>query len=179
MRATRILLGLALVGLALACEPDPADLAIGTVEPALSLHASTMGYMGLNMGATVNRNEIGCRIPDGVGEWFPDDGWTLPCTMEIATNSKNMNAMIIVKASGVPNPTGRTVRWGPFNTPQVWADGYAPDVTEPPYPCFLLGPDYDLANPLYTINWWSYVTPSGEAKLVCHYQKKWEFQWPG
>ena len=142
-----------------------------------------MGYMGLKSGgplsngASVHKDEIGCRVIDGEGNWFPDTGWDLPCTREVATNSKNMNAMIVVMASGVPNPTGKTVHWGPYNPGAAWAAEY-PDLEGPPYPCFLLGTDYDLDNPLFTINWSASVTPSGEGKLVCHYQKRWEFQWP-
>ena len=179
MKATRVVIALALLGLAVGCEPDPASLDLDTVEPAPALFAPMTANMGSDMGAVIHKGDIGCRVVDGAGNWFPEDGWTLPCTIELATNSKNLNAMIIVNASGVPNPTGKMVRWGPDNPGQVWADSYLPDLTEPPYPCYLLGTDYDLDNPLFTINWWAYVTPSGEGKLVCHYQKKWEFQWPG
>ena len=131
-----------------------------------------------NNGAVVHHDEIGCAVVDGLGTWYPAD-FTLPCGAEVATFGQNMNSNITVHASGVPNPTGKTVHWGPYNPGQDWADSYLPDITEPPYPCFVLGPDYDLDNPLFTVNWKGTVTPSGEATLTCHYSKKWEFQWPG
>lgn len=178
MRAAQMILGLAFLGLVTACEPDPAGPEIEAVEAASPVSPPMMALFSVNKGATVNKNEIGCQVVDGLGNWFPaDGGYTLPCNHEVATNSKNGNAMIVVRASGVPNPTGKMVRWGPYNPGQAWAAGY-PGLHPGPYPCFLLGPDYDLYNPLYTINWSASVTPSGEAKLVCHYQKKWEFQWP-
>ena len=184
MRTAQMFLALAFLGLVMACEPDPAGVEIDAVEAATPFSSPLMANMGPQMsappskGATVNKNEIGCMVVDGLGNWFPASAdYSLPCNHEVATNSKNGNAMIVVRASGVPNPTGKTVQWGPYNPGQAWAAGY-PSLHPGPYPCFLLGPDYDLDNPLYTINWSASVTPSGEAKLVCHYQKKWEFQWP-
>ncbi len=180
MRAARMSLCLAFLGLVLACEPDAAGPemdALEVVEPVAALLSPAMGPMGFNMGAVVHKGEIGCRIVDGEGNHFPDD-FTLPCTMEIANYGQNLVSNLVVKASGVPNPTGKLVRWDPYNPGHAWEESY-PELEQGPYPCFVLGPDYDLDNPLYTVNWWAYVTPSGEAMLVCHYSKKWEFQWPG
>jgi hypothetical protein len=179
MKTMPLITGLAFLGLFVACEPDPSGPEMEAPELAsVSAHpAPPMGLLASNMGAVVHKDEIGCRIPDGNGNPFPEDGWSLPCTREVATNSNSGAAMIVIHAEGVPNSTGRTVHWGPFNAPQYWMDSYS-GLTEGPYPCFLLGTDYDLDNPLYTINWKAWVTPSGKATLMCHYQKKWDWQWP-
>jgi hypothetical protein len=186
MKATRLIVGLAFMGLYVGCEPDPSapEMETQAVEVTALFSSPFMGNMGLelgaslNNGATVNKNEIGCQVVDGLGNWFPAAAdYSLPCNHEVATYSKNGNAMIVVRASGVPNPTGKMVRWGPDNPGEDWAASY-PDLQTGPYPCYLLGPDYDMKNPLLTIKWSASVTPSGEAKLVCHYQKKWEFQSP-
>lgn len=64
---------------------------------------------------------------------------------------------------------------------EKWADQFNgsiegfPVLSGPPYPCFLLGTDYDLSNPLWTVNWSAHVTPNGNASLVCHYSEKWAF----
>ena len=129
-------------------------------------------------GAVVYRGDIGCGVVDGNGDWFPA-GWpdvALPCGTEVSTYSNNGNASLTVRASGVPNPTGKTIHWGPYNPGAAWVASY--DLPGPPYPCFLLGPDRDLENPLFTVNWHAVVTPSGQATLTCQYSKKWEFQWP-
>lgn len=178
MKAARLILVLACLGLVVSCEPDPAGPAMDNLEvgPAPAVHAPMIGPTVFSNGAVVHHDEIGCQVVDGEGYWFPGD-WSLPCNIEVATNSKNQNAMIVVHASGVPNPTGKMVHWGPDNPGYDWAASY-PELSGPPYPCYLLGADYDLDNPLFTVNWKAWVTPSGEAGLVCHYQKKWEFQWP-
>ncbi|MHC4094411.1 MAG: hypothetical protein ACYSVY_29775 [Planctomycetota bacterium] len=106
-----------------------------------------------NNGAVLFRGDFGCAVIDGEGNWFPENYLEPPdfpalfCGTEVATFSKNGNASLTVRASGVPNPTGKTVHWGPYNPGQDWADSYLPDITEPPYPCFVLGPDRDLDNP--------------------------------
>jgi hypothetical protein len=127
-------------------------------------------------GAVVFRGDIGCAVVDGNGNWFPQT-FDLPCGTEVATYSANGNAKVTVQASGAPNPTGKTIHWGPYNPGPDWVASY-PELTGPPYPCYLLGPDRDLDNPLYTVNWKATVTPSGQATLTCHYKKQWEFQWP-
>ena len=127
-------------------------------------------------GAVVFRGDIGCAVVDGNGNWFPPT-FDLPCGTEVATYSANGNAKVTVQASGAPNPTGKTIHWGPYNPGPDWVASY-PELTGPPYPCYLLGPDRDLDNPLFTLNWQATVTPSGQATLTCHYKKQWEFQWP-
>ncbi|MGW8267552.1 MAG: hypothetical protein ACWGSQ_14390 [Longimicrobiales bacterium] len=178
MRTTRVALALAFLGLVLGCEPDPAgpEMAAAGMAPAQTLFAPMFGLTDSNNSAVIHKDEIGCQVIDGEGYWFPGD-WSLPCKIEVATNSENLNAMILVEATGVPNPTGKTVHWGPFNPGYDWAASY-PELGGPPYPCYLLGTDYDLDNPLFTIHWKAWVTPEGNARLVCQYQKKWEFQWP-
>lgn len=178
MKPTRMILALVFLGLLVGCEPDPAGPEMEAVAavPAPTVSAPMMGFMDSNNGAVINKGVIGCAVVDGEGNWYPPD-WSLPCKLEVATYSSTRSAHVVVEASGVPNPTGRTVHWGPYNPGHDWVASY-PELSGPPYPCFLLGTDYDLNNPLFTINWKAWVTPSGKAKLVCHYQKKWEFQWP-
>ena len=167
MRWSRLIPCAALAGaLAGACDGTP-------VDPPLDDKASILSS---SQGAVVHHDEIGCAVIDGSGSWFPPPPnlFTLPCGTEIATNSSGLNASITVRASGVPNPTGKIVQWGPYNPGQDWVDSY-PDLSGPPYPCFLLGTDYDLNNPLFTVKWTALVTPSGEATLSCQYSEKWEF----
>jgi hypothetical protein len=131
-------------------------------------------------GAVVHKDVIGCALLDGSGNWFPGD-FSLPCGLEVATFAKGMNATLAAQATGVPNTTGRTVHWGPWNTEGTdWAAGYdgtfgLPDLNGPPYPCYVLGTEYDIDKPLFTMNWKAHVTRSGKASLVCHYSEKWAF----
>jgi hypothetical protein len=125
------------------------------------------GILLSNNGATVNHGLPGCSVLDANGQWFPVD-----CGMENATYSQNGNATIEVDAKGVPNETGKTVHWGPMDSPIGMVEAWS-NLTGPPYPCFVFGPDYETE--LYTLNWKNIVTPSGRGKLVCHYAKKWEF----
>jgi len=153
---------------AVSCDQQP-------VEPAADQVAEAPAFNYSN-GAVVFRGDIGCAVVDGNGNWFPQT-FDLPCGTEVATFSENGNAKVTVQASGAPNPTGKTIHWGPYNPGPDWVASY-PELTGPPYPCFLLGPDRDLDNPLFTLNWQATVTPSGQATLTCHYKKQWEFQWP-
>ena len=141
----------------------------GWVEPPDDAEAILLS----NNGATVNHGMPGCSVLDGFGAWFPVD-----CGMENATYSKNGNATIEVDAKGVPNETGKTVHWGPWDEPvgmyEAWVWSEPPVLTGPPFPCFVFGPDYET--PLFTLHWKGTVTPSGVGKLVCHYSKKWEFR---
>ena len=141
-------------------EPQAED----TVAPT----APTFDY-----GAVVWRGDLGCQVPDGNGDWFPAH-FEHPCGNQVATFSNNGNASIRVRVSGAPNPTGKTVHWGPYNPGRGWEASY-PELTCPPYPCFLLGTDQSFDNPLFTVKWHAVVTPSGEATLVCQYKEAWEF----
>ena len=169
-----------LVGIACSQSPTaPSDAAV--FSPLVTGAAmGTEGHTPGGPGAVVVRGDYGCGVVDGLGNWFPenfpDEG--VNCGTEVATYSKNGNAKLTVQASGVPNPTGRTVHWGPYNPGWAWAASYEPDLTGPPYPCYLLGPDRDFDNPLFTVNWHATVTPSGQATLTCIYSKKWEFTFP-
>lgn len=167
MRWLRIIPCAALTAtLAGACDGTPVDLPADEAEILMAV--------GDNNGAVVHHDEIGCALLDASGSWFPAD-FSLPCGLEVATYGNTMTSNLSAQATGVPNNTGRTVHWGPWNTEGTdWAAGY-PELTGPPYPCFVLGPDYDINSPVFTMNWKAHVTPSGNASLVCHYSKKWEF----
>jgi hypothetical protein len=112
----------------------------------------------------------------GAVRWIPDDfcavldaeghGHIVPCVNQIATYSRNGNALVHTSASGIPNETGTVVRWDYHNP--------GPDLMAyfggPPSPCFLLGPEGEM---LFTSNWHGIVTPSGSASFICHYSEKW------
>ena len=156
---------LAATGVLCACDGPPT--AVQDVENAgVFLKAD-----GIGSGAIVMRGGA-CAVIDGTGAFF-----LIPCTVEVATYSANGNALAVAHASGVPNPTGEVVRWGPDNPgweyAATWEEYFG--ITSPPYPCYVLGPEGEA---LFTVNWWAMVTPSGEATITCHYSKKWEFQWP-
>ena len=120
---------------------------------------------------------------NGAVRWIPDpecavfDGDGNPvfvdCRNQIATYSKNGNAVADIQATGVPNSTGQVVKWDAWNPPQVMLDWY--EFAEPPVPCYVIGPD---GGALFTLKWKAMVTPGGHASLICHYSHKWEFQWP-
>ena len=120
---------------------------------------------------------------NGAVRWIPDpecavfDGDGNPvfvdCRNQIATYSKNGNAVAVIQATGVPNSTGQVVQWDAWNPPQVMLDWY--EFAEPPVPCYVIGPD---GGALFTLKWKAMVTPGGHASLICHYSHKWEFQWP-
>jgi hypothetical protein len=119
---------------AVACADSVTEPGADLPAPAFSAHSN---------GAVVHHDEIGCAVLDGSGNWFPGD-FSLPCGLEVATYGNNLNSNLSAQATGVPNSTGRTVHWGPFNTEGTdWAAGY-PELTGPPYPCFVLGADYDI-----------------------------------
>ena len=114
-------------------------------------------------------------IPDPECAVFDGDGNPvfLDCRNQIATYSKNGNAVAVIQATGVPNSTGQVVQWDAWNPPQVMLDWY--EFAEPPVPCYVIGPD---GGALFTLKWKAMVTPGGHASLICHYSHKWEFQWP-
>ena len=155
-----VVLGLFVV---MSCDQQP-------IEPptADTVSQTTPSYAG----ATVFRGDFGCAVLDGDGYWYPPE-FTY-CGTEVATFSKNGNASVTVQVSGVPNTTGKTVHWGPYNPGIEWAASY-PELTGPPYPCYVLGTDRDLDNPLFTVNWKATVTPGGQGTLKCHYKHEWAF----
>ena len=162
MRWLRVVVSVAAGGALLACEPPP------TATGEVDVGSISMGR-GNNNGAVVIRGAEGCALVDGNGEFF-----FVRCGTEVATFSPNGNATVMVQASGVPNPTGNTVHWGPYNPGQDWEASY-PELDGPPFPCFVLGTEGEA---LFTVNWKATVTPSGQATLVCHYSEKWEFEFP-
>jgi len=149
---------LAAAGVLLACERSP--VAVDDAE--------STGILASNGAVVVHGGE--CAVIDGEGAFF-----LVPCTNEVATYSPNGNASAITHASGVPNPTGELVVWGPDNPgwelAATWEQYFG--IATAPYPCYVLGPQGEA---LFTVNWWARVTPSGEATMVCHYSKKWEYQ---
>ena len=153
------------VGVLFACDRPP------TAVDAAEAPDVLMKADGMGKGAIVMRGGE-CAVIDGTGAFFP-----IPCTVEVATYSPNGNALAVAHASGVPNPTGEVVKWGPDNPgweyAATWEEYFG--ITSPPYPCYVLGPEGEA---LFTVNWWAMVTPSGEATVTCHYSKKWEYQWP-
>jgi len=111
-----------------------------------------------------------CGVYDGVGDLvFPVD-----CRNQIATFSRNGNAMTVVQASGVYNPTGKTVRWDAYNPPPVALALF--ELERPPVPCVLLDTEGGLT--LFTVKWSGIVTRSGQATFTCHYAKQWEWEPP-
>jgi hypothetical protein len=131
-------------------------------------------------GAVLRHGVVDCGVIDGTGAFFPStaSGELIPCGTEVATFSENGNAKATAQAFGVPNPTGETVRWGPYNPGWEMAAMFAEiGIEAPPYPCIVYGTggaeDY-----LFTVKWHAMVTPSGHATISCHYSKKWEYQWP-
>lgn len=157
---------LVLGGLALACEaaptatddPTPAQLGVGNDQGA---------RFWLPDGS------LPCAVIDGLGGLVP-----VPCTKQVATPSSNRNALVVVRASGIFNPTGETVTWGPENPGYAWAYVWSLPplgLTEPPYPCGVKvgsGSAW-FVDIVFTTNWHATVTPEGDAEVVCHYSDKW------
>ena len=119
---------------------------------------------------------------NGASRWIPDDAcgafdaegnliFPNDCRNEISTNSNNENAMAVIRASGIPNSTGRVVHFDAYNPPysmyEIWG------LDEPPLPCNLF--DADGEPTLFTVKWSATISPSGEGVFNCHYQKKWEW----
>ena len=154
-----VVLGLFVV---MSCDQQP-------IEPptADTVSQTTPSYAG----ATVFRGDFGCAVLDGDGYWYPPE-FTY-CGTEVATFSKNGNAIVVVQKTGVYNPTGEVVKWDAWNPPQILLDFY--ELEEPPAPCFVLGTD---GGSLFTVKWSAKVTPGGVATFMCHYAKKWEYTFP-
>ena len=109
-----------------------------------------------------------CAVVDGVGALVP-----VPCSRQVATPSPNSNALVVVRASGISNPTGKAVHWGPDNPGYMWAGLFYVTfgVTAPPYPCGVkVGPGSTyFVDIVFTLDWHATVSPSGEATVTCHY----------
>ena len=152
-----------------ASQADDAALQYKSDASLIVLGASSLAKS--DKGAIRYIPDPNCGVIDGTGALFYVD-----CLNQIATYSSNGNASIVVQASGVPNPTGKFIRWGPQNPGwefEAVFDAYF-GITEPPYPCAVLDHDSNLA---FTLKWSGTVTPSGQATLSCHYQDKWAYQW--
>jgi hypothetical protein len=159
---------LLVAGLVAACDQAPTAVDADDAPDAAGIVMEADG----NNGAVRWIPDPECGVFDGDGEFFIVD-----CRNQIATYSANGNALVVVQASGVPNPTGKTLHWDAYNPPQIMLDWFG--LTEPPAPCFLYGPG-GLAEEdfLFTVNWKATLTPSGQGSFICHYAKKWEYQWP-
>jgi len=147
---------------------DPPTTATDQVDAA----PITFGRGNTN-GAVLYLPLDACGVIDGNGNWFSP----VSCSMALATPSENRNATVVVHASGVPNPTGQTVHWGPDNPgpgiAAIWAFLYG--IEGPPYPCGLY--DSEGAD-VHTVNWHATVTPNGHGSIVCHFSEKWAFELP-
>lgn len=168
-RTTRTLggLGLGLVGLLLAC---------GTPPTAMNDHdpGAVMFGRGNDQGARfwLPDGSLPCAVVNGVGGFVPT-----ACTKQIATPSSNQNAKVEVRASGIFNPTGRTVHWGPDHPGYAWAYIWSLPpfgLTAPPYPCGVkIGPGSTyFVDIVFTLNWHATVTPEGDATVICQYSDK-------
>ena len=155
-------LGAVLLSAMPACEPPTA--ADDTDGGAVAL-----GRYNDNGASFWLPGEHTCAVVDGDGHLLP-----VPCSTQVATPSANSNATVTVKATGVPNTTGKTVHWGPENPGFEWAGlfYYSFGVTGPPYACGVkVGPGSTyFVDIVFTLDWHAIVTPSGEATVTCHYR---------
>jgi len=156
---------------AVSCDQQP-------IEPSSAAAAVpvTPLFAAGGLGSTVVRGDIGCWLIDGDGDYYPSTP-TGSCGTEVSTYSRNGNAVFIMRMSGVPNSTGRTVHYDAYN-PGWRVVQENPDLAPGPYPCYLLGPERDFDNFLMTTNWHGVVTASGEATMTCVYSEKWKYQGP-
>ena len=148
-------------------------------EAAVPQYTSDSGFIVLGApnlaksdnGAVRFMPDPNCGVIDGTGALV-----FVGCQNQIGTHSENGNALVMVQASGVENPTGKVVRWGPENPGWEFAELFDLyfGITEAPYPCAALDPDGNL---VFTVKWSGIVTPNGHATLTCHYQDKWAYQW--
>jgi len=163
MRWLKVFAVVAVGGLLLACEPPP------TASAADEADVNSISFgRGNNRGTAFLLPDPFCGVIDGNGE-----GVIVDCQHQIATASPNGNAMVVVKVSGVANPTGRAIRWDAYNPPQIMLDAWGLDA--PPAPCFV----YDRYwGATFTLHWSNTVSASGEAKLICHYNKNSSYEFP-
>jgi hypothetical protein len=167
--STTRILGAAIViaaGFTLACQAPPTATDDARAGPASLGRGNDQGARFWLPG------EHTCAVVDGVGALV-----RLPCALQVATPSANSNAMVVVRASGINNPTGKTVNWGPENPGFQWAGLFylTFGLTGPPYPCGVkIGPGSTyFVDIVFTLNWHATVTPEGKATITCHYSDKW------
>jgi hypothetical protein len=166
MTLTQVLGG---VALSVMCGCETAPTAAG--QPAAD---------GIVLGLTNNNGAriwlpdgpLPCAVVDGAGNLVP-----VPCTMQVATPGSNSSATVLVQASGISNPTGRTVHWGPDDPGYAWAGLFYLmfGLTAPPYPCGVLDWNGALR---FTLDWHATVTPEGHATVTCHLSDKDAYQFP-
>jgi hypothetical protein len=149
-------------------------VAVSCDQPPTAAEDSASEVPGIVMSANGNNGAVRW-IPDPECAVFDGDGnpFWVDCRNQIATYSRNGNAVAVIQATGVPNTAGNVVKWDAYNPPQVMLDWFGLDA--PPAPCYVIGPD---GGALFTLNWRAMVTPAGHGSLICHYAKKWEYQWP-
>ncbi len=158
--------------MAAGCEQEPP-----TAPDEAGVTATAPAFLMGGIGAVVTKGDIGCAVIDGYGNVFPPD-YMGDCGTEIGTWSRNGNAIWTTRMTGVPNPTGRTIHYGPYDLGSGEAAAANAYLDPGPYPCFLLGPDRDFNNFLATTQWHETLTPSGVATITCIYSEKFAFQWP-
>lgn len=141
------------------------DVPTATEDSAADVPATLKNANG-NNGAVRWIPDSECAVFDGDGNFVFVD-----CRNQIATYSKNGNALVVVQATGIENNTGKVVKWDAYDPPQIMIDFFG----GPPTPCFVLGPD---GGALFTDKWKAQVTPGGHASFICQFAKKWEHQWP-
>jgi hypothetical protein len=141
-----------------------------TDQPTAVLDAAAVGAPTFSRSAVHNLPDPECAVIDGNGDFVIVD-----CRQQLATYSANGNAIAVVKASGVANPTGRTVVWDAYNPGHAMLEAYS-GVLDPPLPCVI--PDTNGEWTLWTLKWKATVSAGGQATMTCHYSKHWEFQWP-
>jgi hypothetical protein len=151
----------------LAC--DNAPTAIDDVDSG----AVRFGRVNDNGARIWLPNYTHCAVVDGTGALFVP----VACTMNVATPSANSDGTVVVQASGVPNPTGNTMHWGPDNPGWNWAALFYAlfGLTAPPYPCGVIDANGVVQ---LTLDWHAVVTPSGQATVTCHYSDKEPYQFP-
>jgi hypothetical protein len=145
-----------------------------TDQPTAASDGDAVDVPTLSKGAVKNLPDPECAVIDGNGDLFG-----VGCMQQLATYSRNGNAVAVVKASGVPNPTGKAVHWDAYNPGrgllEIYVDIYGL-LDGPPIPCVI--PDVNGDWTLWTLNWKGMVSASGNATMRCVYSKNFEFQWP-
>ncbi len=167
MRWLRVFSALAAGGFLLACQDGP------TAVDDADAGGMLFGRVNDNGARIWLPRYDHCAVVDGTGALFVP----VACTMLVATPSSNSNATVVARASGVPNPTGETVHWGPENPGWGWAllFQFQFGLDAPPYPCALISATGEY---LFTLDWHATVTPSGQATVTCHYSDRQAYQFP-